>query len=45
VLLVGSGLVWWLASGGDACETRQPIAVTVAPELEKLTQNLLADPI
>jgi Bacterial extracellular solute-binding protein/von Willebrand factor type A domain len=45
VLLVGGGLVWWLTAGGDACETRQPVAVTVAPELEELTADLLADPI
>jgi hypothetical protein len=45
VLLVAGGLVWWLAAGGDPCETRQPVAVTVAPELRDLTEELLADPI
>ena len=44
VLLAG-GLVWWLAGSGDDCETRQPVAVTVAPELEDLTGKLLAQPI
>jgi hypothetical protein len=44
VLLVAGGLVWWLA-GSDACETRQPVAVTVAPELRALSEELLADPV
>jgi hypothetical protein len=44
VLLAG-GLVWWLAGSGNDCETRQPVAVTVAPELEDLTGKLLAQPI
>jgi Ca-activated chloride channel homolog len=44
VLLAG-GLVWWLAGSGDECETRQSVAVTVAPELEDLTGTLLAQPI
>ena len=44
VLLAG-GLVWWLAGSGDECETRQSVAVTVAPELEDLTGTLLDQPI
>jgi hypothetical protein len=44
VLLAG-GLVWWLAGSAEECETRQQVAVTVAPELEDLTGRLLADPI
>jgi hypothetical protein len=45
VLLAG-GLVWWLAgSGGDECETTQTVAVTVAPELGDITEQLLADPV
>jgi hypothetical protein len=44
VLLAG-GLVWWLAGSGDECETRQSVAVTVAPELEDLAGTLLAQPI
>ena len=44
VLLAG-GLVWWLAGSGHECETRQSVAVTVAPELEDLTGTLLAQPI
>ena len=43
VLLAG-GLVWWLASGED-CETRQTVTVVVAPELESVARELLADPI
>jgi hypothetical protein len=47
VLLVAGGLGWWLTASGaeDACATRQPVAVTVAPELGQLTEELLADPI
>jgi hypothetical protein len=44
VLLAG-GLVWWLAGGREQCEARQPVAVTVAPELEDLSGKLLAEPI
>lgn len=45
VLLVAGGLVWWLAGSDEACETREAVAVTVAPELESVTAELLADPI
>jgi hypothetical protein len=44
VLLVAGGLVWWLTPT-DACDTRQTVGVTVAPELEGLAGELLADPI
>ena len=44
VLLAG-GLVWWLADPGRDCTTRQTVAVTVAPELGELTEELLAKPI
>ena len=44
VLLAG-GLVWWLAGSGEDCDTRQTVAVTVAPELGDVTEKLLADPI
>jgi hypothetical protein len=44
VLLAG-GLVWWLTGSGDECATRQKVAVTVAPELDDLSHELLADPI
>ncbi len=47
VVLLAAGLVWWLAAGGDdaeACGTRSTVAVTVAPELVSLTEQLLADP-
>jgi hypothetical protein len=45
VLLVAGGLVWWLAGRGDACETREAVAVTVAPEFEPVAAELLAAPI
>jgi hypothetical protein len=44
-LLVAGGLVWWLTGSGDACDTRQAVGVTVAPELGELAGELLADPI
>ncbi len=45
VVLLAGGLVWWLASGdGEACATRSTVAVTVAPELAGLTEDLLSDP-
>jgi hypothetical protein len=44
-LLLAGGLVWWLTGSGDDCGTRQTVAVTVAPELDDVTQQLLADPI
>ena len=47
VVLLAGGLVWWLAAGGDdaeACGTRSTVAVTVAPELVSLTEQLLSEP-
>ena len=44
VLLAG-GLVWWIAGSTEECETRQTVALTVAPELGDLTEDLLANPI
>jgi hypothetical protein len=44
-LLLAGGLVWWLAGSGGDCDTRRTVAVTVAPELGDLTQQLLATPI
>jgi hypothetical protein len=44
-LLLAGGLVWWLAGSGEDCDTRQAVAVTVAPELGDVTEQLLADPI
>jgi hypothetical protein len=44
VLLVVGALVWWL-TGSDACDTRQAVAVTVAPELGDLAEELLAEPV
>jgi hypothetical protein len=44
VLLVAGALVWWL-TGSDACDTRQAVAVTVAPELGDLAEELLAEPV
>ncbi|TQN37863.1 von Willebrand factor type A domain-containing protein [Blastococcus colisei] len=44
VLLVAGGLVWGL-TGSEACETRRTVAVTVAPELGPLAQDLLAQPV
>ena len=47
VLLLAGGLVWWLAAGGDddaeACGTRSTVAVTVAPELVSLTEQILSE--
>jgi hypothetical protein len=45
VVLVAGGLVWWLTGSADACEIRQTVAVTVAPELGDLAEELLADPV
>jgi Bacterial extracellular solute-binding protein/von Willebrand factor type A domain len=49
VVLLAAGLVWWLAAGGDdddaaACDTTSTVAVTVAPELVSLTEELLSEP-
>jgi Ca-activated chloride channel family protein len=43
LLLLAGGLVWWLADSGD-CDSRQTVAVTVAPELSELAEGLLAGP-
>jgi Ca-activated chloride channel homolog len=43
--LLAGGLVWWLAAGGDECEIRQTVDVTVAPELEDVAADVLADPL
>src|SRR3712207_3233258 len=43
VLLLAGGLVWWLAD--DACDDPQTVAVTVAPEVGALAENLLRAPI
>jgi hypothetical protein len=45
VVLVAGGLVWWLAGSDEECATRQTVAVTVAPELGDLADELLAEPI
>jgi hypothetical protein len=42
--LLAGGLTWWLAGSGT-CDTRQSVAVTVAPELGTLARQVLADPI
>jgi Ca-activated chloride channel family protein len=44
-VLIAGGLVWWLTGSDETCETRQTVAVTVAPELGQVTERLLADPI
>ncbi|RBY74476.1 VWA domain-containing protein [Blastococcus sp. TF02-09] len=48
VVLLAAGLVWWLAAGGDddaaACGDPSTVAVTVAPELVPLTEQLLSEP-
>jgi hypothetical protein len=43
-LLLAGGLVWWVTSG-DNCDTRQSVAVVVAPELESVARKLLTDPV
>ena len=45
VLLVVGGTFWWLGGPGDPCETREAVAVTVAPEFEPVAAELLAEPI
>jgi hypothetical protein len=45
VVLVVGGLVWWLTASGDACDTRQTVAVTVAPEIREIAETSLAEPI
>jgi hypothetical protein len=42
--LLAVGLVWWLVSGDD-CESRETVALAVAPELESVAAELLADPV
>ena len=42
VLLVAGGLVWWFAGSDEGCETRETVALTVAPELGELTEGVLA---
>lgn len=44
VLLAG-GVTWYLSGWAGGCDTRHTVAVTVAPELEALTKQVLADPI
>jgi Ca-activated chloride channel family protein len=43
-VLVAGGVTWWLVRGGH-CDTRQTVAVTVAPELGTVAERVLADPI
>src|SRR3954454_24717591 len=46
VLLLAGGLVWWLVPGEEpGCQDRHRVAVTVAPELESVAREVLADPI
>src|SRR4051794_16714058 len=45
VLLVAGGLTWWLTASGSRCDTRQTVAVTVAPELGDVAEKLVADPV
>jgi hypothetical protein len=44
-VLVAGGLVWWLAGSGDDCEEPVTVAVTVAPELAGVADELLGEPI
>jgi hypothetical protein len=44
VALLAGGLVWWLVGSGG-CDDRRTVAVTVAPELEALAEDRLAEPI
>jgi hypothetical protein len=44
-VLVAGGLVWWLAGSGDDCEEPLTVAVTVAPELAGVADELLGEPI
>jgi hypothetical protein len=45
-VLVAGGLVWWLAgSGAGECDSTETVAVTVAPELGDIAEQLLADPV
>ncbi|SDF21537.1 von Willebrand factor type A domain-containing protein [Blastococcus fimeti] len=46
-LVLAGGLVWWLVPGDDdaeACANPATVAVTVAPELVSLTEDLLSEP-
>ena len=45
VALVTGGLVWRLSGSDGPCDTRRTVAVTVAPELGKIAEKTLADPI
>jgi hypothetical protein len=45
VALVAGGLTWWLAGSDGPCDTRRSVAVTVTPELGKIAEKALADPI
>jgi len=45
VVVLAGGLTWFLSGSGGGCDTRQTVAVTVAPELDALTTQVLADPI
>jgi hypothetical protein len=44
-VLVAGGLVWWLAGSGNDCEEPVDVAVTVAPELAGVAEELLDEPI
>ncbi|MFD2091560.1 substrate-binding domain-containing protein [Blastococcus deserti] len=45
LLLAAGGVAWWLTASGGGCDTRQQVAVTVAPELGELAEELLAAPV
>jgi hypothetical protein len=45
VVLLAGGLAWWLSGSDGECEEQTAVAVTVAPELGELTEQLLADPL
>ena len=50
VVLLATGLVWWLAASGDDCEARscgttRTVALSVAPGIGPLVQDLLREPV
>ncbi|TFV67399.1 VWA domain-containing protein [Blastococcus sp. CT_GayMR20] len=44
-VLVAGGLVWWLVGSGDDCDAPQTVAVTVAPELADVADELIGQRI
>jgi von Willebrand factor type A domain len=44
LVVLAGGITWWVTASGDGCDAPTTVRLTVAPELERVVDRLLADP-